>query len=158
MLRSSLIWFATSSLLLVGCATNSPAPQAPTYSDSTEQTFEEIERARALDYYRQLRERGNPSRHAPARPTTVKPKPYVERAKPKPTPKPELTAEQREAMEREIGQNLSYFCMLNRKDSRFSDEAQCHAYTQNIYYECRAKIDENEARKLVNCVKSELRL
>lgn len=154
-----LNWFAISSLLfLAACATDKPIKQEPTYSSATEQTFEEIERARALDYYRQLRERGNPDQPGPARPRTIRPKPYVERAKPTPRPKPAMTAEQREAVEREVGQNLAYFCMLNRKDSRFSDEAECHAYTQNVLHNCRNQIDENEGRKLVACVKSNLKL
>src|SRR5690606_27827577 len=108
----------------------------------------------------QLRQRGNPDVPGPARPRVIRPKPYVERSRPKPTPRPipVMTAEQREAVEREVGQNLAYFCMLNRKDSRFSDEADCHAYTQNVLHECRSKIDENEGRKLVSCVKSNLKL
>ena len=154
-------WLAISSFLFfTGCATNEVQKTQPSYSNSTEETFEEIERARALDYYRQLRERGNPSRYAPARPAQVRPKPYVERTKPKPVPTrpPEMTPEQKEAVAMEIGQNLSYFCMINRKDSRFSDEAECHAYTQNVYHNCRNEIDENEGRKLVRCVKNKLNL
>lgn len=157
-----LNWLKIFSLILtVSCATSENKKEAPTYSSSTEQTFEEIERGRALDYYRQLRQRGNPARHAPARPSTIKPKPYVQRRErpvATPRPVPQMTAEQKEAIETEIGQNLSYFCMLNRKDSRFSDEAECHAYTQNILHDCRARVDENEGRKLVGCVKSNLKL
>ncbi len=149
-----------SFFLLASCATTNNKPTQPSYSVDTESTFDEIERSRVLDYYRQLRERGNPD--VPnTRPTTVKPKPYVARParkpKPRPTPRP-LTPEEREAIDREVGQNLSFFCMLNRKDSRFKDEADCNAYTQNVLFDCKNRLSDEEAKKLVRCVKSELKL
>tara|TARA_R110000868_G_scaffold269233_2_gene528617 strand:+ start:23952 stop:24422 length:471 start_codon:yes stop_codon:yes gene_type:complete len=156
-----LTWLATFSLfLLVSCSTTEQPKVDPSYSDATEKTFDEIERTRVLDYYRQLRERGNPDIRR-SRPTVVRPKAYKERrprVKPTPRPKPVMSAEEREAVEREISQNLSYFCMLNRKDSRFSDEADCTAYTQNVLHECRQRTDENDGKRLVGCVKSNLKL
>lgn len=159
--QSWLTWLATFSLfLLVSCSTTEQPKVDPSYSDATEKTFDEIERTRVLDYYRQLRERGNPDIRR-SRPTVVRPKAYKERrprVKPTPRPKPVMSAEEREAVEREISQNLSYFCMLNRKDSRFSDEADCTAYTQNVLHECRQRTDENDGKRLVGCVKSNLKL
>ncbi len=162
MLQNWLTWFKISSflLLLSACATKPVEKPAPSYSAATEATFEEIERARALEYYRELRNRGNPDVPAPSRPQVVKPKPYVEFAnKPRaPKPKPELSPEAKEALERELGQNLSYFCMLNRKDPRFSDEAECHAYAQNVLHDCRQREEGEISRKLVTCIKRELKL
>jgi len=149
-----------SFFFLVSCASTSQKPTEASYSDATESTFEEIERSRVLDYYRQLRENGNSDSNR-SRPTIVRPKPYITRpaAKPKtrPTPRP-LTVEEREAIDREVGQNLSFFCMLNRKDSRFKDEADCNAYTQNVLFDCKKRLSDEEAKKLVRCVKSELKL
>lgn len=159
-----LNWLATFSLLiLVSCASPEPKEIQPHYSNATEQTFDEIEKTRVLDYYRQLRARGNPDLPS-TRPTVIRPKPYQERTtrRPRPTatpkPVPTLSIEQREAIEREVSQNLSYFCMLNRKDSRFSDEADCTAYTQDVLYDCRKKVVDDNLRNLVRCVKNELNL
>ncbi len=156
-----LTWLATFSLLLLVSCSSAEKPKVdPSYSDATESAFDEIERTRVLDYYRQLRAKGNPDLPS-TRPRVVRPKRYEEprpRVRATPRPKPVLSAEQKEAMERELSQNLSYFCMLNRKDSRFSDEADCTAYSQNVLHDCRQRIDENDAKKLIRCVKSELKL
>ncbi len=149
----------SSLFFLVSCASTKPISNDPSYSDATEKTFEEIERSRVLDYYRQLRERGN-TRRSSTRPTTVRPKAYKKpRSRPvvKATPAP-LSPEQKEAIDREVSQNLSFFCMLNRKDSRFKDEADCTAYAQNVLYDCKKRLDDEISKKLVRCVKSELKL
>ncbi len=158
--RTWLNWLTISSLFfLVACATTQKPSNKSSYSDATEKTFEEIERSRVLDYYRQLRESGS-SRKSTTRPTTIRPKQYnSQQRRPvvKATPKP-LSKEQQEAIEREVSQNLSFFCMLNRKDSRFKDEAECTAYAQNVLYECKKRLGDELSKKLIRCVKSELKL
>ncbi len=56
----------------------------------------------------------------------------------------------------EIEQNLSYYCMKNRKSSKFSSEADCFAYTESVKMACLEKFKKGDAR-LTKCVKSRIK-
>jgi hypothetical protein len=48
--------------------------------------------------------------------------------------------------------------MANRKDNRFKDENDCHAYTQNVLDTCQDKVQQPWVdKKIVSCVKRQLK-
>ena len=51
----------------------------------------------------------------------------------------------------EIEQNLTYFCMEQRKSNKFMIPTTCQKHTQNIYNECNLKFVKGDAR-LTRCV------
>ena len=133
-----LLYFFT----FAGC---SSSQKKASYSRSTKNIFNQIERARLLNHYRELRKNGNPRpKYRPAR-------------RPKPRRRSVMTTSQRQAVERELNQNLSYFCMRHRKSSRFDDRDECDTYVRNVLEKCRSKIDLNNGRKLMRCLKRNLK-
>lgn len=158
------------------------APQKVQYSKETQKSFEEIEKEMLLERYKRMRvedgilqeRRGreyNPTlrglppqvEDAPlARPTPPRPKP---RPKPEPKAQPGPKAAEKSSpkrievdpqeQRREIEQNLTYFCMKMRNDSRFSSGLSCEEYTQSVQKECLNKFSEGELA-LTRCVKSQL--
>lgn len=139
-----------------------------TYSREVEKEFEEIEndQKRVLNYYRTLRERNweeykkkgkqiSRSRYRSRKRKGQKRIVEKEAAPSKPV-KPELSASQVEELNIEIHQNLSYFCMKNRKSGKFSDRSECQNFTQNIFNECKEKFPVYRDRSPVKCVKEKL--
>lgn len=174
--------FLFALFLGTSCATKKPIAPAPkTYGADVEQEFNNIEndRRRVLEYYRTLRAKNweayksnddavrrynqNISRKKDqgytryqkpkSSPTAITPK-KLAAPKPEPVPLPNNVIEE---MKIEIRQHQSYYCMKNRKSSRFSNDADCSAYTENVSNECEKKYPIISDRSLVNCVKNGLR-
>lgn len=104
---------------------------------------------KAIERYRLLRlNKAHKNKASITRRTRVKPKRIT------PT-KPKIVWVDIKEQEIEIEQNLTFYCMENRKDSRFDDNMDCSAYTENIYSECRNDFVAGDAR-LTRCVKSRL--
>lgn len=151
-----------------------------TYGADVEQEFSNIEndQKRVLEYYRTLRaknweayKRSDEAVRRYNRNYSKKKKKSFSRyqkpkkaprittkklAAPKPVPValPDKTIEE---MKIEIRQHQSYYCMKNRKSSRFSSEADCSAYTENVSNDCKKKYPIISDRSLINCVKRGLR-
>ena len=149
------------------------------YDQDVEDEFSSIEngtatRQEVLEYYRRLRQedwnkykKGSTSgynwrrkkRHQKVVPKRYqKPRSGQARIAPLPrrTPKP-LSANIVKEMRIEISQYMSYYCMQNRKSSRFSGSADCSAYTENILRECEGKFPIISDRSLVKCVQARLK-
>jgi hypothetical protein len=56
----------------------------------------------------------------------------------------------------EIEQNMSYYCMEERKNTKLFMKGSCKEFTRNIYSDCVRKFDKGDAR-LTTCVKSRLK-
>lgn len=146
-------------LVLAGCS-SSPKSRSSKYSMDTEKVFESIEKQQAVEKYRRMRQKDwNTYIKSKRQKTAPKPTPpsrrtYVQRRK----QRPNLSEEQVRELRVEIDQNLSYYCMKNRKDKRFSSEADCQAYAQNTLAECEQTIGRPLHRGLLKCVKQRLRL
>lgn len=147
-------------LFLSACATSEPlAPEPKTYSQETLKTFEEIEREQVLEYYRQLRERemNAQKRQAPPPPAPKKLEQFhTQKPKPKPVPRPAVQAGDPVEIEKEIEQNLTFFCMRTRNDARFSEQGSCERHTREVFENCKNDFEENDRRR-VQCVKNKLR-
>jgi len=118
-----------------------------TYSRETSKSFEEIERINAIERYKKLRER-------PSRLKTIKPKKYARKKRaPK---KRKIYFTDPEDQKVEVDQNLKFFCMEKRKDSRFVKNKSCESYTKSVLDKCHISYDWND-RALTQCVKSKLR-
>ncbi|MCR9204201.1 MAG: hypothetical protein NXH75_06475 [Halobacteriovoraceae bacterium] len=169
-------------LFFTSCAgVKKKKPSGPkTYGADVEQEFSNIEndQKRVLEYYRTLRAKNweaykksdemvrrynrnyskkkkkgytryqKPKKRPPI--TTKK----LAAPKPEPVPLPEKAIEE---MKIEIRQHQSYYCMKNRKSSRFSNDADCSAYTEDVSNDCKKKYPIISDRSLVNCVKKGLR-
>ena len=145
-------------LLFFSCASKDKTPVTKmTYSEETTRTFEEIEREQLLQYYRDLRAKETVSPRASkpraSRPQTSKPATISAN---KPAPKSAAQKADPEELQKEIEQNLVFFCMRHRQDSRFSDEAVCKEFTAKIYQECQEKFEADD-RRLFNCIKPKLK-
>lgn len=168
------------TMQFMGCATKKvPKNQGPkTYDQSVEDEFSSIENSQkdVLEYYRRLRQKNwqsykdqgrkgkvpyrqwrkqNRARHQRVIPRSSEPTPTKKLA-PIPRPKP-LAASIVKEMKIEIRQYMSYFCMENRKSSRFDGNADCSAFTENILNECESQYKIISDRGLVNCVKKKLK-
>jgi hypothetical protein len=149
-------------LFLSACSTTTKE-EAPvtSYSQETMKTFEEIEREQVLEYYRQLRARENQNQQRTAPPPPA-PKPlqkfHTQKPKPKTPrrPKSSAIAANPEELEKEVSQNLSFFCMKTRSQSRFSAEGSCEEFTTRVESQCRGQFESND-RRLFNCVRDKLK-
>jgi hypothetical protein len=173
----SLPSFLVLLLLAISCA-KAPIEKARkrkrSYDQGVEDEFSKIENDQrdVLDYYRRLRSqnwenyknkynRPVPRRRAP-KPAPIKrvykPKSYPVQ-EPEPTPEPErisLPDDQIEEMKIEARQHMDYFCMEKRKSKRFSDTADCLAFTEDTYRNCMVKFPVLYDRSLVKCIRSKL--
>jgi len=153
--------------LLLSCAqTGKKRSSTKTYSADVEKSFEEIEKEKAIELYKKLRwdnwKKIQRKRKALRRPkvTRKKTRYYKKRkvVKRKKPAKPALGAEKVKELQIEISQNMSFFCMAKRKDSRFKNENDCHAFTQNVLDSCQDKVGQPWVdRSIINCVKRKLR-
>lgn len=161
-------YFLCSFFLLYSCAhqqqteKSEQQPEPITYDAETEKEFSliEMEEKQALEYYRKLRQTNwddYKSQGTRQKPSYSRPKRKPRKVVPKPKPRiKELTFEQKSALEIEIGQNLAYFCMKNRKDKRFQNEADCQAYTQDRLLACEQEMGTQYHPKIVQCLKRKL--
>ncbi len=153
--------------LLLSCAqTGKRESSKKTYSADVEKSFEEIEKEKAIELYKKLRwdnwkkiqrKRNALKRRKVTRKKTryYKKKKITKQRRPK---KPALGKDKVKELQIEISQNMSFFCMAKRKDSRFQNENDCHAFTQNVLDSCQDKVEKPWVdRSIVNCVKRELR-
>lgn len=162
---TKLLSFVCLFLLLFGCSTsNKSLPNAARYSPETEKTFQDIERERLLEHYKQMRieegiiqqEPGTQKRTRP-RPKVVRPSPVPEASKQvpvkakRPTPRVDI-----ESQTMELEQNLSFFCMQKRKDARFSSDGACEEFTSSIRQNCEQEFERGD-KGLLPCVKSKLK-
>ena len=123
-----------------------------TYSDQTNKSFEEIERDNALNRYKQLRwENWNNKKKRKVK--TIRPKKYTHKKRTK--KKRTIPTNPKEQMV-EVDQNLKFFCMEKRKDSRFNAKGSCESFSNDILKKCEIKFSWND-RNLMKCVKSKLR-
>ncbi|MBC97175.1 MAG: hypothetical protein CME63_05460 [Halobacteriovoraceae bacterium] len=171
MKTSSLTFYISLITLFISasCATSRPPKTKKTYSSEVEQEFKDIEydQKRVLNYYRTLREKNwdeykkgqNTKRRRPRRYQRPKRRSQPQRSKTvrKVVPeKPALSDARVEELNIEIQQNLDYFCMKNRKSSRFSNQQDCKSYTENIFDQCKQQHPVYRDRSPVQCVKNRL--
>lgn len=159
------------STLFVSCANFSKEKKAPkkSYSNDVEKSFEDIEREKAISFYKKLRWqnwkkiqgkrkaiRPRKSKRKVTRKKTYYPKKKIR--KKKFYSKPALSDSKVKEVQIEISQNMSFFCMSKRKDSRFKDENDCHAYAQNVLDTCQDQVQQPWTdKKIVSCVKRKLK-
>lgn len=165
------ILFLLTVAVSVSCSTTEQkADTTVQYSEQTEKTFNSIEteEAQLLERYRQMRmknwdryinKKNRPNAAADYARTRQQENSKTERqvkvAK-TPPPQPELSDEQLKAIEIEIAQRMSIFCMKAKTVNRFDSEADCQAYVENNHYECMRQFgDRNKA--LVGCMKGRLK-
>jgi PBP1b-binding outer membrane lipoprotein LpoB len=128
------------SLFLTSCS-NAPkktAPSPKSYSSDVESEFNSIEYSQKdiLNYYRKLREQLVP---API---------------PQATP---LAPEAIKELNIEMTQHMSFYCIKNRKSSRFENKADCTAFTEDAMNTCNKNYPIISNRSIVRCLKSKLR-
>jgi hypothetical protein len=161
----SLITF----ILITGCSSLTKSKEKKVksnqskYSEDVEREFSliETEQASASRYYRELRQRdwenykkgsNTTSRYHKIKPKNVK-KRVVKRVLKK---KPSYTPDQIREFQIEIGQNLSYYCMKNRKNKRFTNKEDCIAYTKDTLHKCEAKHSRQYGQVITKCLKNSL--
>jgi len=171
-MKMRLIYFyAILAIAFFSCSTPEKKVEEPLqYSEQTEKTFNSIEteEAQILERYRQMRMKnwdnyvGKKRYESPAadyaRKRQREAAPIV-RSRPvpqAPPPPPELTEEQLKAIEIEINQRKSIFCMKAKTVNRFDSEADCQAFVENNHYECIKQFGER-SKSLVGCLKGKLR-
>ena len=152
-------------LFFLGACATQPKnlPQQTRYSPETEKTFLEIERERLLEHYRQMRiEEGimqnDGTYQKVAKPRVIRPRPTPPAPK-KPAPRAQVVERVKvdeEAQKMELEQNLSFFCMKKRSDSRFSNDGSCEEFTAQVKNECLEKYQTGD-KGLLSCVKSQLK-
>lgn len=152
-------------LFILGACATQPKnlPQQTRYSPETEKTFLEIERERLLEHYRQMRieegiEQNDGSTKRASRPRVIRPRPTPPAPK-KTTPRTQVVERVKvdeEAQKMELEQNLSFFCMKKRSDSRFSNDGSCEEFTAQVKNECLEKYQTGD-KGLLPCVKSQLK-
>ncbi len=158
---------ATLLFSFLSSCTHIQPVQHKTYSKEVEDEFKDIEydQKRVLNYYRSLREKNweeykqgqskNKRYQTPKR--SRKPRKQKVQVRKVTPSKPPLSPEKVEELNIEIHQNLSYFCMKNRKTKKFSDKEECNTFTQNIFNECKEKYPVYRDRSAINCVKKKLK-
>lgn len=164
------VFLLATIFLLASCA-QAPKKQTKTYSPEVEKSFEDIEREKAIALYKKLRWENwkkiqrqrkalkPKSRKKYKRPTVKRKKTYYAKPrKPKKPSRPPLSDEKMKEVKIEISQNMSIYCMAKRKDKRFKNENDCHAFTQNVLDNCQDKVQQPWVDKsIVRCVKRKLK-
>lgn len=150
-MTSKLVLALLLSLLLISCS-HTESNSNKSYSDQTNKSFDDIERDSAIDKYRQLRlENWNKKKKGKVK--TIRPKKYTHKKRVK---KKKIIPTDADEQRIEIDQNLKFFCMEKRKDSRFKPSGKCESFTNGILQKCEIKFSWND-RNLMKCVKSKLR-
>ncbi len=147
--------YAIAISFIVSCSSESPKPQAKTYSSSTMKEFEAIEKSDVPSANRSIispRPIDLPSTKIIGREAPIKAK---KEESTKLIPADKLSPKSQERLQ-EINQNLAFYCMKHRNDSAFSSEEKCLKFTQTVlnYCEKRHKIVNTV---MVNCIKDKLK-
>lgn len=148
---------------LLSCSSPGKKSSKKSYSADVERSFEDIERGKAIELYKKLRwenwKKIQRKRKAlKPRRTVRRKKTRYYKTKKRIIKKKALAPAKLKEMQIEISQNMSFFCMANRKDSRFKNENDCHAYTQNVLDKCQDTVDQPWVdRKIIGCVKRKLK-
>ena len=156
-------------LVLTGCSSltknkdRRTRPAKVQYSDEVEREFSRIESEQdnLSRYYRELRQKdwenykkGTKKRHSFYQ---ITPKDAPRSAQKKIKKKtPSYSDEQIREFQVEIGQNLSYYCMKNRKSKRFDGKEDCIAYTKDTLLKCEDKYSRQYGRVITRCLKKSL--
>lgn len=113
-----------------------------------EKKRELTDREKILEYYRSLREKDRKnSKIIRSKKVTYRPRKVR---------KPKIKLVNVKEQKIEIEQRLVFFCMENRKSSKFSNSSSCESYTQLIYLKCQDNYQAGDAR-LTRCIKSRLK-
>jgi uncharacterized lipoprotein len=110
------------------------------------------EREKILEYYRSLREKDRKNKYRNKKYIRAKKFTY----KPKKIRKPKIKLVDINEQRIEIEQRLVFFCMENRKSSKFDANDTCESHTALIYSKCLDSFEAGDAR-LTRCVKSRLK-
>ena len=54
-------------------------------------------------------------------------------------------------------QILTYYCMKNRKSSKFKSKGSCKLFTQNIYQTCRKITQSQKGQSIIRCINKYLK-
>lgn len=145
--------------LSFSCAGNNKRTAKYDISSETDKTFDNIEKESALETYRLMRLRDLQENRRKTfkkrRYKKIKPKRITHSEKPAPAPRPKPIS-QDSLME--IRQNLTYFCMKNRKHPKFEDKDLCRTHAEATFKECEGRYKSNPNMNIVNCVKNKLNL
>lgn len=57
----------------------------------------------------------------------------------------------------EADQNLAYFCMKNRKHSKFVSKKNCLQFTEQVQISCKQKYERKIYPNFIKCIKSNLK-
>ena len=172
------IYFLVLFLLLSSCSSVQPirSSRKPLDPRTTQQQKRKIKEKKenlsskkkhnqkVIDLYRRLREKNwkkytKPKRYQPQirnyqverENSQMRSSPLIKKVK------QETSSKKQEEMQAEVMQNLSYFCMANRKKRRFSPKSQCKRFTNQVYNECLDLNSGIATRDFVTCVKSRLK-
>lgn len=138
---------------------NPPPPPKEPHSRDVVLEFEAIEREEALNKYRRIRweKWGNYIRSSKPKKKIVRRK-KIKTRPPPPSPPAALSTPKLSRIKVEIDQNLTYFCMKNRKKSAYRVLSKCNTYTQNTLNQCSSANGHRLNRKVLSCIKRKLRL
>ena len=145
-----------------------PPRTAKTYSEDIERDFEAIERARALEDYRQTRwqrwesyirsERKKAPKKSLRKTRRKKMRPKSKRVGKRKKERVSKEVSKEVSKTRiEIDQQMTWFCMKNRKHPRFRKLSRCNNHTQKILNRCTRSHGHKIGRKVLSCVKKRLR-
>lgn len=174
-MKKSLILILTL-LFVFSCASQKTQKRRrKTYSSEVQSSFENIEKDKALEKYKKLRwsnwnrysgrknSKKTRKRKKAFKPFSIRPKPVTpprrrvvkKVPKPKPTP-PLLTDAQIEELTVETNQYLNFYCMKNRKSSKFDSKDECKEYSEKVFKICKQKNQDYMGKKVVRCVRRQL--
>ncbi|MBT3586900.1 MAG: hypothetical protein HN509_18460 [Halobacteriovoraceae bacterium] len=169
-LKSSSVLLLTPILLLLnfGCSKSAIKKNNPKRKIIAKNlSFDELEKIKAIKRYKRLREvrifRMNRKIQRWRKFKAVVPKRVIVKKKkvnaPKKTllKKPKMSPEKIRELEIEVKQNLSYYCMRHRKDKRFEKSGDCKSYTLSVYANCDKKFNYQKDKRIVSCLKRNLR-
>lgn len=149
-----------SILLLSACSTSSDNKAEPLdkiYSSETESDFREIEQS---DLPGNTIYRSNQN-NTPQKSKKIAARKLIMTNANEKIATPQLSSNKKlgkNAQERlqEINQNLAFFCMKHRKDSRFQSEEKCQRFTKSVLEKCEKK-HQIINTVMVKCVKEKLK-
>jgi hypothetical protein len=156
------ILYTGTLFVIVNCSNEPTQPVIPkVYSTTTQKEFEEIEKT---DLRTSPPHRSTLAPTPPRAPVVLKENPRAKLADTQlinDLPKSEisdtsqLSTKNKERLQ-EINQNLAFYCMKHRKDSRFRDEENCLAFTKKVLVTCEKK-HKLINTIMVNCIKDHLK-
>ncbi len=167
------LFFYGMNLILaitVSCSQPQKRKKIRHYDQKTNQDFESIEKttSHAIERYRRMRQNNWSSytRKRPKKPTKRKrayrrktTTTYTRRRTARPrSPTPPLSPAQQREIKIQTEQYSTFFCLKRRKSRKFSNQANCNSYTQNIIHNCKNKSGNQYTKATSRCVKRALRV